>query len=334
MTLTKLLLTWGLLFSLAQPMMIYAQNDTSETTEEVTPSIYETKITSYVKAGQATSTQNQPATIAYKQAQKGVEVVDVIRYEGLIPEEKYEISCQLVYYEGYQTKVVTETFVTKKASDTGSGKWNISLGEINGLKTGVKYHMFEEVVSENAFTFQEGIQKQTYTQQDPYSNLGMIKVAEVNEMAPASKEITFHGNTSLENPLYVLVQYVDNVEQSIEMWEDTEAHTYVLSEGSYALVEYQDSSDRTNPTFLYFHLANDGTIEVRQDNKWVSSLESDISMNGIMETKKEEKEKVQEKKEETKKNTSFMIPILVVLIVILVVLIKILAFRILRSRYE
>ena len=323
----KWMMTLMLVLGMVQPLPTFADEDTTEQTKEIL-SIYDAEVTSKVTAGQSTATKEKAAKITTKEAKKGVEVKDTISYSGLVPEEKYEITCQLVYYEANQEKVVTKTIVTKKASDTGEGTWEISMDTIKGLTSGVKYHMYEEISSKKAFEFQEGIQKQTFTQNDPYSNTGMIEVAEPTEIPEASKEVTFYGRDKYKHPVYAVVRYSESgSEQTVDTWEGKDAHKIILTEGSYYMVEYKDDESLEFSKSLIFHLANDGTIELRQDDKWLKPEKAEVSINGLVKKKKKTAAKEKETTPETARYTN-MVELLILLMVALIVSVKIFCSRI------
>ncbi|MBP3853201.1 MAG: VaFE repeat-containing surface-anchored protein [Erysipelotrichaceae bacterium] len=319
-----------MMIQLMQPVNLYAE-ETEETTSEQneTLSIYDIEIESNVTAGQSTALTSQAAMITNKEAKKGVKVTDTIQYSGLVPDEKYEITCQLVYYDGYQEMVVTKAMVTKKASDTGSGTWKVSLDTIKGLNTGIKYHLYEEIVSQKAFEFAEGIQKQEYTQNDPYANNMMITVADNSEIPAASKEVKFIGRDKYKNGRYAVVKLSDTgtAEETLDIWTGADTHSLILSEGMYALIEYKDQDTYEVSKSIYFHLANDGTVEIRDEDKWKKMDRPEINIAGI---KKEKKKKVAAKEnEETPETATYtnMVELLILLMVALVAAVKVLCSR-------
>lgn len=328
MRVEKVLMSVLLSLSLIQGVMVRAE-ETEDTQVEVDrlPSIYDIEIESNVAAGEVFATDSQAATITNKQAKKGVEVTDTIKYSGLMPDEKYEITLELVYYEGYEEKVVAKSIVNKKSSDTGEGTWKLSLDTVKGLEPGIKYHINEEIVSEKAFEFLEGIQKQEYLQNDPYLTNTMIKVAEKNEIPSASKEVLFYGRNKYEAPTYTVVKMSSTGTQgeTLDVWEGNVEHPLILSEGQYAYLEFKDEERLEASGAVYFHMAQDGTIELRkEEGGWTKLDDNKVYIDGKAPVKKKAK-----KKKETPETALYtnMVELLVILMIALIAAVKVLCSR-------
>ncbi|MDM0455475.1 VaFE repeat-containing surface-anchored protein, partial [Clostridium perfringens] len=100
-----------------------------------------------VTADGVNGSSEKEALVSFENSKDGVDVKDTINYEGLVANEKYNLTGKLMHVkaDGSLEEIATKT-IEVTAGESGSGTWELDFGN-QKLQVGEKYVVFENVES-------------------------------------------------------------------------------------------------------------------------------------------------------------------------------------------
>ena len=126
------------------------KNDKAQTLVVEKPTLPEVKdgtLRTTVTADGVNGSSEKEALVSFEDSKDGVDVKDTINYEGLVANEKYNLTGKLMHVktDGSLEEVTTKTS-TVTAGENGSGTWELDFGN-QKLQVGEKYVVFENAES-------------------------------------------------------------------------------------------------------------------------------------------------------------------------------------------
>ncbi|WP_415283387.1 VaFE repeat-containing surface-anchored protein [Clostridium perfringens] len=126
------------------------KNDKAQTLIVEKPTLPEVKdgtLKTTVTADSVNGSSEKEALVSFENSKDGVDVKDTINYEGLVANEKYNLTGKLMHVkaDGSLEEVATKT-TEVTAGENGSGTWELDFGN-QKLQSGEKYVVFESVES-------------------------------------------------------------------------------------------------------------------------------------------------------------------------------------------
>ncbi|MGV2805093.1 VaFE repeat-containing surface-anchored protein, partial [Clostridium perfringens] len=126
------------------------KNDKAQTLVVEKPTLPEVKdgtLKTTVTADGVNGSSEKEALVSFEDYKDGVNVKDTINYEGLVANEKYNLTGKLMHVkdDGSLEEVATKT-AKVTAGENGSGTWELEFGNQN-LQVGEKYVVFENAES-------------------------------------------------------------------------------------------------------------------------------------------------------------------------------------------
>ena len=126
------------------------KNDKAQTLVVEKPTLPEVKdgtLRTTVTADGVNGSSEKEALVSFEDSKDGVDVKDTINYEGLVANEKYNLTGKLMHVkaDGSLEEVATKT-TTVTAGENGSGTWELDFGN-QKLQVGEKYVVFENAES-------------------------------------------------------------------------------------------------------------------------------------------------------------------------------------------
>ena len=126
------------------------KNDKAQTLIVEKPTLPEVKdgtLKTIVTADGVNGSSEKEALVSFENSKDGVDVKDTINYEGLVANEKYNLTGKLIHVkaDGSLEEVATKT-TTVTAGESGSGTWELDFGN-QKLQVGEKYVVFENAES-------------------------------------------------------------------------------------------------------------------------------------------------------------------------------------------
>ncbi|EHK2328704.1 VaFE repeat-containing surface-anchored protein [Clostridium perfringens] len=111
------------------------------------PEVKEGTLRTTVTADGVNGSSEKEALVSFENSKDGVDVKDTINYEGLVANEKYNLTGKLMHVkaDGSLEEVATKT-TTVTAGESGSGTWELDFGN-QKLQVGEKYVVFENAES-------------------------------------------------------------------------------------------------------------------------------------------------------------------------------------------
>ncbi|XZL28047.1 VaFE repeat-containing surface-anchored protein [Clostridium perfringens] len=126
------------------------KNDKAQTLVVEKPTLPEVKdgtLKTTVTADGVNGSSEKEALVSFENSKDGVDVKDTINYEGLVANEKYNLTGKLMHVkaDGSLEEIATKT-IEVTAGESGSGTWELDFGN-QKLQVGEKYVVFENVES-------------------------------------------------------------------------------------------------------------------------------------------------------------------------------------------
>ena len=126
------------------------KNDKAQTLVVEKPTLPEVKdgtLRTTVTADGVNGSSEKEALVSFEDSKDGVDVKDTINYEGLVANEKYNLTGKLMHVkaDGSLEEVATKT-ATVTAGENGTGTWELDFGN-QKLQVGEKYVVFENAES-------------------------------------------------------------------------------------------------------------------------------------------------------------------------------------------
>ncbi len=126
------------------------KNDKAQTLIVEKPTLPEVKdgtLKTTVTADGVNGSSEKEALVSFENSKDGVDVKDTINYEGLVANEKYNLTGKLMHVkaDGSLEEIATKT-IEVTAGESGSSTWELDFGN-QKLQVGEKYVVFENVES-------------------------------------------------------------------------------------------------------------------------------------------------------------------------------------------
>ncbi|WP_445450967.1 SpaA isopeptide-forming pilin-related protein [Enterococcus faecalis] len=104
-----------------------------------------------VKADNTIANATKAAEVTAEKAATGVEVIDTLTYEGLVPEKVYSVTGELYEVKDGQVVGNAKATATKEftVSKEGKGEWQLAFGQVTGLEAGKTYVVYETATSKD-----------------------------------------------------------------------------------------------------------------------------------------------------------------------------------------
>ena len=126
------------------------KNDKAQTLvveKPILPEVKDGTLRTTVTADGVNGSSEKEALVSFEDSKDGVDVKDTINYEGLVANEKYNLTGKLMHVkaDGSLEKIATKT-TEATAGENGSGTWELDFGN-QKLQVGEKYVVFENAES-------------------------------------------------------------------------------------------------------------------------------------------------------------------------------------------
>ncbi|MFR3363042.1 MAG: VaFE repeat-containing surface-anchored protein, partial [Enterococcus canintestini] len=104
-----------------------------------------------VKADNTTASATKAAEVTAEKTAAGVEIIDTLTYEGLVPEKVYSVTGELYEVKDGQVVGTAKATATKEftVSKEGKGEWQLAFGQVTGLEAGKTYVVYETATSKD-----------------------------------------------------------------------------------------------------------------------------------------------------------------------------------------
>ncbi|AXI26159.1 hypothetical protein CG018_01230 [Gemella sp. ND 6198] len=227
-----------------------------------------------VEVNGQSSTTGQPAEVT--ENKDGVNVVDTIKYKGLIPKQKYEVVGTL--YEVKDGKLVDPSKPITisngdgeyTVSDSGEGEWKLNFGKVDGVEAGKSYVVYETATSLEKLVDEDGDgkldKKHEVEHKDPKDK---AQTFVVKPKTPEQKEVQFSKiNVGGKEIAGAEIQIKDAQGTVVEKWtsKENETHKVKLTEGTYTFHEEAAPNGYVKVTDITFTVDKDGNVKVTKEN--------------------------------------------------------------------